>query len=110
MASVTDTAKPEARPEAKPRLGRMGLGRIGPARGRRRREATPPSRIGRLIVILNLTGLAILIGGALLLNELRQGLVTARIESLHNEGQVIANVIEKNATRGDPEPLLVVDT
>jgi two-component system sensor histidine kinase ChvG len=110
MASATDTAKPEAKPEAKPRLGRMGLGRIRPDRVRRRREATPPSRIGRLIVILNLTGLAILIGGALLLNELRQGLVNARIESLRNEGQVIANVIDKLATEGEPEPQLEADS
>src|SRR3984957_17718689 len=90
MASVTATARSE--------------------RARRPRAATPPSRIGRLIIVLNLAGLAILIGGALLLNELRQGLVTARIESLRTEGQLIANVIEKNATLGDPEPLLVVDT
>jgi len=90
MASVTATARPE--------------------RARYRRAATPPSRIGRLIIVLNLAGLAILVGGALLLNELRQGLVNARVESLRIEGQLIANVIEKNATVGDPEPLLVADT
>jgi two-component system sensor histidine kinase ChvG len=90
MASVTATARPE--------------------RARRRRAASPPSRIGRLIVILNLTGLAILVGGALLLNELRQGLVNARIESLRTEGQLIANVIERAATVGDPEPLLEADS
>jgi two-component system sensor histidine kinase ChvG len=60
--------------------------------------------------VLNLTGLAILVGGALLLNELRQGLVTARGESLETEGQLIANVIERNATEGDPQPLLEADT
>jgi two-component system sensor histidine kinase ChvG len=90
MASVTATARSE--------------------RARRPRAGSPPSRIGRLIIVLNLAGLAILVGGALLLNELRQGLVTARIESLRTEGQLIANVIEKNATVGDPEPLLVADT
>jgi len=90
MASVTATARSE--------------------RARRPRAASPPSRIGRLIIVLNLAGLAILVGGALLLNELRQGLVTARIESLRIEGQLIANVIEKNATVGDPDPLLVADT
>ena len=66
-----------------------------------REEASPqssPSRIGRLIVILNLAGLAVLIGGALLLNELRQGLVEARIQSLRTEGQLIANVIDRAAT------------
>src|ERR1700722_11568698 len=90
MASVTATARPERR--------------------RYRRAATPPSRIGRLIVVLNLAGRAFLGGGALLLNELRQGLVNARVESLRTEGQLIANVIEKNATVGDPEPLLLADT
>jgi two-component system, OmpR family, sensor histidine kinase ChvG len=60
--------------------------------------------------VLNLAGLAILVGGALLLNELRQELIDARMESLRTEGQLIANVIEKNATVGDPEPALVADT
>jgi two-component system sensor histidine kinase ChvG len=87
MVSVTATARSE--------------------RARRPRAATPPSRIGRLIIVLNLAGLAILVGGALLLNELRQGLVTARIQSLSTEGQLLANVIEKNAT--DPAPLLQAD-
>src|SRR5580704_6762333 len=90
MASVTATARPE--------------------RARRPRAATPPSRIGRLIIVLNLTGLAILVGGALLLNELRQGLVQARSDSLETEGQLIANVIERNATQGDPQPVLEADT
>jgi two-component system sensor histidine kinase ChvG len=78
-------------------------------RAERRRARTPPSRIGRLIVILNLAGLTILVGGALLLNELRQGLVNARLDSLRSEGQLIANVIDKAATVGDPEPLLEAD-
>jgi two-component system sensor histidine kinase ChvG len=87
MASATATARSE--------------------RARRPRAGSSPSRIGRLIIVLNLAGLAILVGGALLLNELRQGLVTARIQSLSTEGQLLANVIEKNAT--DPAPLLKVD-
>jgi two-component system, OmpR family, sensor histidine kinase ChvG len=88
MASVTATARPE--------------------RARRRATAlAPPSRIGRLIVVLNLMGLAILVGGALLLNELRHGLVEAREESLRTEGQVIANVIDGYAT--NPEPQILAD-
>src|ERR1700722_13874086 len=90
MVSVTATARSE--------------------RARRPRAATPPSRIGRLIVVLNLAGLAILVGGALLLNELRQRLVNARLQSLRTEGQLISNVIEKITSVGDPEPLLVADT
>ena len=91
MASVTVTARPE-RAE------------------RRRRFVAAPSRIGRLIVLLNLLGLAVLVGGALLLNELRQGLVDARIDSLHTEGQLIANVMDQGATIGEPEPALEADT
>jgi two-component system sensor histidine kinase ChvG len=61
MASVTATARSE--------------------RARRRRaDSIPPSRIGRLIIVLNLAGLAILVGGALLLNEL---LLRARAWSTH---------------------------
>src|ERR1700761_6735529 len=96
MASVTATARPDQAARAADRA-------------RRRRATSGPSRIGRLIVVLNLVGLAILVGGALLLNELRQGLVNARIESLRNEGQLIVNVIDKLATRGDPEPVLEAD-
>ncbi|HEY3797504.1 MAG TPA: ATP-binding protein [Caulobacteraceae bacterium] len=89
MALATATAKPERR--------------------RHPLALAAPSRIGRLIVILNLMGLAVLVGGALLLNELRQGLVDARLDSLRDEGQLIANVIDKVATEGDPEPQLEAD-
>ncbi|HEY2482979.1 MAG TPA: ATP-binding protein [Caulobacteraceae bacterium] len=67
------------------------------------------SRLGRLIIALNLLGLAILVGGALVLNEFRQGLVQARLESLELEGQVIAKVIDEYATLGEPDPTLVAD-
>ena len=62
MASATDTAKPEP--------------------GRQWWRRPPASRLGRLILVLNLLGLAVLIVGALVLNELRRGLVEARIDSL----------------------------
>ena len=55
MASDTDTGKAEP-----PRPARL--------------RWLPGSRLGRLIIALNLLGLAILIGGALVLNELRRGL------------------------------------
>ncbi len=67
-----------------------------------------PGSLGRLIVSLNLVALAILVGGALLLNELRQGLVQARIDSLRTQGELIANVIDASATIGDPQPELDV--
>jgi two-component system sensor histidine kinase ChvG len=85
MASATATAKADQRP----------------ARGLLRR-----SKLGRLIVILNLLGLAILIAGALILNELRRGLIQARMEGLVTQGQLIASVIGQAATEGDPQPAL----
>jgi two-component system, OmpR family, sensor histidine kinase ChvG len=89
MASATDIARPEPEAERPEPRWRM-----------------PGSRLGRLIVALNLLGLAILIGGALVLNELRRGLITAEIESLTTQGQFIANVIVQAAASGDPEPAL----
>lgn len=50
--------------------------------------------------------LAIVIVGALVLNELRSGLVAARIDSLTTQGELIANVIDQTATVGEPEPAL----
>ena len=50
--------------------------------------------------------LSIVIVGALVLNELRSGLVNARIDSLTTQGQLIAKVVDQLATVGDPEPAL----
>jgi len=113
MALDTVTANPE---RARSRRGSSrAAGRVEAARGEARpkgRRGVWPlgSRLGRLIIFLNLLSLAILIGGALILNELRQGLVTARVDSLSIEGKVIANVIDQYATVGDPEPALEADT
>jgi two-component system sensor histidine kinase ChvG len=94
MASVTATAKPEA--AARPRA-------------RRSRWRLPGSRLGRLIIALNLLGLAVLIAGALVLNELRRGLIDAKRDSLATQATVIVNVLEQAATRGEPEPALDPD-
>jgi two-component system sensor histidine kinase ChvG len=95
MASVTDTASPE------------------PGRSNRRRRSSSGwplgSKLGRLIVLLNLLGLAVIIGGALVLNELRQGLVQAGLNSLQLQGKLIANVIDQTATVGEPTPSLEPD-
>ncbi|HEY1879100.1 MAG TPA: ATP-binding protein [Caulobacteraceae bacterium] len=78
---------------------------------RRRRRVVWPlgSRLGRLIIVLNLLGLAILIGGALVLNEFRAGLIQTRLESLELEGEVIAKVIDEYTTVGEPVPALEAD-
>ena len=51
-------------------------------------------------------GLAVLIAGALVLNELRQGLVNARIDSLTTQGELMATIIDRAATVGEPEPMM----
>ena len=98
MASATATAKPD---------------RGGAGRGNERREPRPSrfrwlpgSRLGRLIIALNVLGLAILIGGALVLNELRQGLVNARIDSLTTQGELMAAIIDQAFTVGEPSPAM----
>ncbi|RRN65720.1 ATP-binding protein [Caulobacter sp. 602-1] len=73
----------------------------------RRRFVWPRgSRLGRLIIVLNVLALAIVVVGALVLNELRSGLIAARIDSLSTQGELIANVIDQTATVGEPEPAL----
>jgi len=93
MASATDTGNPEPTAGARP-----------PRRAKVR--GLPGSRLGRLILALNLLGLAVLIVGALVLNELRQGLVNARIDSLSTQGELIASILNQAATVGEPEPAM----
>ena len=64
----------------------------------------PFSKLGRLILALNLLGLAVLVAGSLVLNELGRGLIQSRIDTLTTQGELIANVIAGSATRGEPEP------
>ncbi len=97
MASATDTGSPETPASERP-----------PPWERTRRpwrfRGLPGSRLGRLILALNLLGLAILVSGALVLNELRRGLVNARIDSLTTQGELIASILNQAATVGEPEP------
>jgi two-component system sensor histidine kinase ChvG len=108
MASATDTASPDLILSEPPPSRR-------PAPRRRRRDHRRGgwplgSKLGRLIVVLNLLGLAVIIGGALILNELRQGLVKAGLDSLRLQGELIANVIDQTATVGEPAPALDAET
>ena len=88
MASATDTAKAE-RPRRPARRGWL-----------------PGTRLGRLIIALNVLGFMILIVGALVLNELRRGLVNARVDSLTTQGELMATIIDQAATVGEPEPAM----
>ncbi len=70
------------------------------------------SSLGRTIFFSNMVGLAILLLGILYLNQLRAGLVGARVESLQTQGEIIAGAIAASATADtnniivDPESLL----
>jgi len=62
------------------------------------------SRLGRLIFALNLLGLIILVIGALVLNELRAGLIKSQKESLMAQATLMSEVIDRVATGDEPVP------
>ena len=65
------------------------------------------SRLGGLILSLNLLSLLILFVGALLLNEWSRGLIEARQETLTAQGEILVKVLgDKEITQGDPQPAL----
>lgn len=57
------------------------------------------SSLTRRIVLLNLSGLAILVAAVLYLNQFRAGLTDARIESLQTQGEIIAAAIGASAQK-----------
>ena len=70
------------------------------------------SSLVRRIIVLNLVGLVALLGGFLYLNQFREGLIDARVQSLLIQGEIIAGAIAGSATVEtdsitiDPERLL----
>jgi two-component system sensor histidine kinase ChvG len=70
------------------------------------------SRLTRRIILLNLGGLVALLVGFLYLNQFREGLIDARLQSLQTQGEIIAAAIAASATVDadaitiDPEKLL----
>ena len=56
------------------------------------------SSLTRRIVVLNLAGLVVLLVGFLYLNQFRQGLIEARVQSLLTQGEIIAGAIASSAT------------
>lgn len=73
------------------------------------------SSIARRILILNLAALGVLMSGILYLNQFREGLIDARVESLMTQGEIIAGAIaasasvETDALLIDPEKLLELE-
>lgn len=82
--------------------------RSGPQPGRRR-NGLARSRIARLIFASNLAGLAILLVGAMVLNEMRAGLVVSKTQDLEGQAQIFTNLLGGGATFGQPEPVLDAD-
>lgn len=64
------------------------------------------SRTARLIFLSNLAGLIILIIGAMVLNEMRAGFVVAKKQDLVGQAQLLSNLIAKDATYGQPVPVM----
>ncbi len=56
------------------------------------------SSLTRRIVVLNLAGLVTLLVGFLYLNQFREGLIEARVQSLLIQGEIIAGAIASSAT------------
>ncbi|OJT96692.1 MAG: histidine kinase [Rhizobium sp. 63-7] len=70
------------------------------------------SSLTRRILFFNLAALLVLVGGILYLNQFREGLIDARVESLLTQGEIIAGAIsasasvDTNSITIDPEKLL----
>ena len=73
------------------------------------------SSLTRRILFLNLAALGVLVSGILYLNQFRNGLIDARVESLMTQGEIIAAAISASATVDtnsisiDPEKLLELE-
>lgn len=61
-------------------------------------SARAASSLTRRIVVLNLAGLVALLCGFLYLNQFREGLIEARVQSLLTQGEIIAGAIAASAT------------
>ncbi|MDQ4136124.1 MAG: sensor histidine kinase, partial [Pseudomonadota bacterium] len=84
-----------ASPEDPP-VPQGGLARLRQAGLDLRRRAS--SSLTRRIVLLNLAGLVALLVGFLYLNQFREGLIEARVQSLLTQGEIIAGAIAASAT------------
>ena len=86
MASDTDTGKADIDRSRSP--GLMGRFRAALAPSGASEARSKGSRLGGLILALNLLSLLILFVGALALNEWRRNLIEARLESLSAQAEI----------------------
>jgi len=106
-------AEDRGRAQAPARSGRAGRAlSIRAKRLSRALQSRLSSSLTRRIVVLNLGGLFALLVGFLYLNQYREGLIDARVQSLQTQGEIIAAAIAASATVDtdaitiDPEKLL----
>lgn len=113
--STEPTIETIGAPTTKPQALRTRVGRVLAVRlGRlfRAVQSHLSSSLTRRIVVLNLGGLVALLAGFLYLNQFREGLIDARVQSLLTQGEIIAAAVAANATVDtdaitiDPEKLL----
>ena len=70
------------------------------------------SSLTRRILFFNFTALIVLVGGILYLNQFREGLIDARVESLLTQGEIISGAVaasasvDTNSITIDPQKLL----
>ncbi len=73
------------------------LARLIRTAGRKLEALYPFRSLTQLIIILNLFGFAILVSGALYLNQFRAGLIDTKVQSLLTQGEIIASAIAVTA-------------
>jgi len=117
------TGKPSKSPEAEPQkpdflIQPNGVGNAEKARKSLLSRSFKAVRdnlfssLTRRIVILNMVALTVLLGTILYMNQFREGLIDAKIESLLTQGRIVAGAIAGSATASpdaitiDPEKLL----
>ena len=110
MATIDQDRPAQAGPRSGPTLPRRAA--LLARRLLRGVSARAASSLTRRIVVLNLAGLVALLVGFLYLNQFREGLIEARVQSLLTQGDIIAGAIASSATVDidaitiDPDKLL----
>lgn len=103
LSSEDEAERPRFRDRARALLGKVRIPLIG-----RLFSVGAFSSLTRRIVAFNLVGLGLLVGGVLVLNQFRSGLIDLRIQSMQTQGEIIAIAIAEaagagpSATRFDP--------
>ena len=95
-ASTASISAPISETEARANSKRSKLGLVG--RIRRIVALNLFSSLSRRIATLNLIALVVLLSGILYLNQFREGLIDARVESLMIQGRIIAGAVAASAT------------